>query len=90
MQAMIAAGFRLEEYAVMRYLLDGVGAAHVKLLIADADMLHVPLDDALRQKEIDWEAPRPDTGFQGGGWGSSRACLFSGLSVAQQVHVFCP
>ena len=43
MQAMIAAGFRLEEYAVMRYLMDGVGAAHVKLLITDDNMLQVVL-----------------------------------------------
>lgn len=85
MQAMIAAGFRLEEYAVMRYLMDNVGASNVKLLIADENMLHTPLDAALASPEIDWESPRPEDGIQGGGWGSTRACIFSGLSVAQQV-----
>ena len=89
MQAMIAAGFRLEEYAVMRYLMDGVGAAHVKLLIADDSMLQKPLDEALAQPEIDWEKPRAEEGIQGGGWGSTRACIFSGLSVAQQVRFSC-
>ena len=68
--------------------MDGVGAAHVKLLVADDDMLQAPLDAALGSPEIDWEAPRAEDGVQGGGWGSVRACIFSGLSVAQQASFY--
>lgn len=84
-QAIIAAGFRLEEYAMLRYLLDGIDASHVKVLVADEQLLYSTLDDALATPEINWEEPRPENWIKGGGWGSSRVCLFSGLSVAQQV-----
>lgn len=84
-QAIIAAGFRLEEYAVIRCTLDAIGAPHLKLLIAEEKLLHSDLSTALTMPEIDWQAPRPPDWIQGGAWGSKRAILFSGLSVAQQV-----
>eukprot|EP00892_Ulva_mutabilis_P009346 jgi/Ulvmu1/6784/UM030_0122.1 len=83
-EAIIAAGFRLEEYAAIRCTLDAVGASHLKLLIADEELLHSNLDTALRMPEIDWQQPRPPDWIQGGAWGTRRVVLFSGLSVAQQ------
>ena len=87
MQAIIAAGFRLEEYAVIRCTLDAVGASHLKLLIAEEELLHSTLDTALAMDEIDWQQPRPPAWIQGGAWGTRRVILFSGLSVAQQVKL---
>lgn len=85
MQAIIAAGFRLEEYAIIRCTLDAIGASQLKLLIAEEKLLHSNLDTALTMPEIDWQMPRPPDWIQGGAWGSKRVILFSGLSVAQQV-----
>jgi hypothetical protein len=71
---------------MLRYLLDGIDAAHVKVLVADETMLYSTLDDALATNEIDWAQPRPENWIKGGGWGASRVCLFAGLSIAQQVR----
>lgn len=89
MQAVIAAGFRLEEYAIIRCTLDAIGAPTLKLLIADEKLLYSDLATALTTPEIDWQSPRPPHWIQGGAWGSKRVILFSGLSVAQQVRISC-
>jgi hypothetical protein len=85
-QALLAAGFRIEEYAMMRALLDHLGAKHVKVIICNEKILFSPQSVALQEREIDWQSPRIDGLGGGGGWGSHRAILFGGLSLAQQVR----
>jgi hypothetical protein len=77
-QALILAGFRAEEYAVVRATLDSLGAHPVKVLAASDEMLYGSLDAALQEQEIDWSAPRPPEWIRGGTWGSQRTILFSG------------
>jgi hypothetical protein len=86
MQAIVVTGFRIEEYAMIRYMLDAIQASHVKVIIADEQMLYSTQDLAIHSEEIDWEQPRPQEWAQGGAWGSQRVCMFSGLSIAQQVR----
>jgi hypothetical protein len=77
-QALILAGFRAEEYAVVRATLDSLGAQQVKVLPASDDMLNNSLEAALEAQEVDWSAPRPPEWIMGGTWGSQRTVLFSG------------
>jgi hypothetical protein len=42
-------------------------------------MLQGTVAGALATPEIDWTQPRPDGWLMGGGWGSQRTVLFSGL-----------
>lgn len=79
------AGFRAEEYAMARAILDSVGASAVKVLPATDEMLAGPVSAAVRADELDWSAPRPADWIRGGAWGSQRVVLFSGLPVAAQV-----
>jgi len=74
----VLAGFRAEEYAVIRATLDSLGAHHVKVLPASNDMLNNSVDLALQEPEVDWSAPRPPEWILGGNWGSQRTILFSG------------
>ena len=46
-----------------------------------AEMLHMPLQAALAMPEPLWEQPRTLDAAQGGGWGSQRVALFSGLRL---------
>jgi hypothetical protein len=85
MQAVLAAGFRIEEYAMIRAILDSLNAPHIKVIICDDQILHLPQRDAVAAPEPAWEAPRVDESG-GGGWGSQRAALFSGVSAAAQVR----
>lgn len=78
-QAVVMAGFRAEEYAMARHLLDAMGAHTVKVLPCTEAMLHGSLGEALAVPEVDWEQPRPPDWLLGGGWGSQRSMLFSGL-----------
>jgi hypothetical protein len=87
MQAVVAAGFRIEEYAMIRVLLDELHAEHVKVIIGDHETLLKPQSEVLDLPEIDWAARRGPRQGGGGGWGSQRAILFSGLSIAQQVRI---
>jgi hypothetical protein len=80
------AGFRAEEYAMARALLDSLGADRVKVLPATQSMLAGPVGAAVREPEADWSAPRPADWIQGGAWGSQRCILFSGLPVSAQVR----
>lgn len=70
---------------MMRALLDHVGAEHVKVIICNEKILFSPQSVALQEEEIEWQSPRIDELGGGGGWGSHRAILFGGLSLAQQV-----
>jgi hypothetical protein len=80
-QALILAGFRAEEYAVVRATLDSLGAHQVKVLPASDDMLNNSLEAALTAPEVDWSAPRPPEWIRGGTWGSQRTVLFSGMCI---------
>lgn len=88
-QALVMAGFRAEEYAMARALLDAVGADSVKVLPATNEMLNGPVEAAIHEQEVDWGAPRPADWIRGGAWGSQRVILFSGLPVAAQVKGLC-
>lgn len=85
LQALLAAGFRLNEYAALRAVLDALHARHIKVLVCDAALLDTPVAAAAATAEMDWTAPRPPNAAGGGGWGSQRAILFTGLTVAAQV-----
>ncbi len=65
---------------MIRVVLDSAGADAVKLVVAGNDTLYMPAEAALHLPEPDWEQPRQlsDIGY-GGGWGSQRTILFSGL-----------
>jgi hypothetical protein len=62
---------------------------HVLLQVVPttAEMLHMPLHIALATPEPDWDKPRAPDAAQGGGWGSQRVALFSGLRSAPQLGV---
>lgn len=79
LQALLLAGLRLEEVAVTREIMDAIGAAEVKVVPCTADMLHSPLCAALAAPEPQWDKPRLADAALGGGWGSQRVALFSGL-----------
>ncbi len=79
LQALLLAGLRAEEIAVTRAIMDAAGALDVKVLPCTSTMLHAPLAAALQMPEPEWEKPRPGDWTQGGGWGSQRVGLFSGL-----------
>lgn len=42
-------------------------------------MLFESVDETIWAPEVDWSAPRPEAWIRGGGWGSQRVVLFSGL-----------
>jgi hypothetical protein len=80
------AGFRAEEYAIARVLLDTLGAHRVKVLPATQPMLEGSVEAAVHADEVDWGAPRPEGWIMGGAWGSQRTILFSGLPLSAQVR----
>ena len=71
---------------MIRALLDICEAHHVRLIVGDRATLLKPQHQAVREAEVDWAAPRTPLQAGGGGWGSQRAIMFSGLSIAQQVR----
>ena len=83
---LLVAGLRPEEVVRVRELLDEMGGGSVKLLCADAAALSLPLLTALRRAEPDWGAPRPPDP-PGGGVGSVRCLLFSGLDTGEKSAV---
>jgi hypothetical protein len=82
---MVMAGFRAEEYVMVRVMLDTLGAHDVKVLPVLPAMLEGTVAAAAGAPEVDWGAPRPEEWVRGGAWGSQRAVLFSGLSLPTQV-----
>ena len=84
-QGVLLAGFRLEEYAIVRAMLDQVGAAHVKVVPCSQRLLYATQAEALAEPEPNWEGARQEEWMRGGAWGSKRVALFSGLSIATQV-----
>lgn len=79
MQAVVLAGFKAEECAIIRCTLDAAGASSVKVLPCTQDTLYQTVDIALQEPEVDWSQPRPDHWGLGRDWGSQRVILFSGL-----------
>ncbi|KAL6752564.1 hypothetical protein V8C86DRAFT_2439210 [Haematococcus lacustris] len=94
-QAIILAGFPLGEPGMVRQMLDAVGAAAIKVLpISGSEALHESVDAVLWAPEQDWAAPRHVADLRGeadplggGGWGSQRAVLFSGISIKVQATI---
>jgi hypothetical protein len=84
-QAVLLAGFRAEEVVIARVVLDAAGGEAVKVVPVTGDMLHMELREALQAPEPDWEQPRPPDAPRGGGWGSQRALLISGLGCVPQL-----
>lgn len=58
----------------------------VQVVPTTAAMLHMPLHMALATPEPDWGQPRAPDAAQGGGWGSQRVALFSGLRSAPHAR----
>ena len=81
-QAVILAGFKSEESAMIRGALDLANAVQIKVLPCTQDMLHMPLVRALEEEELDWSLSRPKNLPQGREWGSQRAVLISGMRWA--------
>ncbi|GIL58408.1 hypothetical protein Vafri_13539, partial [Volvox africanus] len=86
-EAVVVAGFRPEEHGVVRALLDSAGGHVVKVLPVTESMLYGTVDEAVHLAEQDWAAPRVPDGPRGGGWGSQRTVLFSGLGLPAQLTV---
>ena len=79
MQAVVLAGFKAEECAIIRCTLDAAGADAVKVLPCTKNTLYQTVNVALQEPEVDWSQPRPDHWGLGRDWGSQRVILFSGL-----------
>lgn len=86
LQALLLAGFRLEEFVMVRVMLDTIGLHDVRVVPLTDALLHALQGQVLHAEEPDWESPRQMHQFPLGAWGSQRACLFSGLSIAKQVR----
>ena len=66
---------------MVRVVLDAAGGQGVKVAHVTSQQLQLPQDEVLHSaKEPDWESPRPEDWGLGGGWGSQRVLLASGLS----------
>ena len=76
---MTLAGFKVEEGAMIRCVLDAAGFDAVKVLPCTPDMLYMTLEHGVNEPEADWSQPRPDNWGRGREWGSQRVILFSGL-----------
>ncbi|CAL5227845.1 g10877 [Coccomyxa viridis] len=83
--AVVLAGFRAEEPAMVRAILDAAGGREVKVIPCDDAMLYEPLSRAVSLPEPNWEQPRPEGWTRGGAWGSQRTVLFSGMKLAAQA-----
>ena len=75
------AGFRGDEYAMTRALLDYAGGQEIRVLPCTQDMLQGTVGQAIHSEEVDWTLPPPKDWIQGGGYGSQRTILFSGRSL---------
>ena len=64
-------------------MLTGVSCRHQ----ASRELLTAPLAEALRAPEPDWSAPRPVEVAYGGGFGTPRVVLFSGLDTGERSAV---
>lgn len=82
LQAVLMAGFQIEEYAMTRAVLDEAGATAIKVLPVTPHMLTSSVGQAIHEEEVDWAQPRPDNWVHGGAVGAQRTILFSGEASA--------
>ncbi|KAK9842709.1 hypothetical protein WJX74_001032 [Apatococcus lobatus] len=87
LEAVLMAGFRPEEVAMARVVLDTYGGEAVKVAPCSPAMLHGPVSAALEVIEPDWTQPAPEGWLSGSSWGTQRTILFSGLNPAAQSAV---
>lgn len=73
------AGFKAEECAIIRCILDSAGSALVKVIPCTSDMLYLSVKTGMNEPEVDWSQPRPENWGRGREWGSQRVILFSGV-----------
>ena len=78
-QALLLAGFYIEELATVRQLLDQVGADSVRVLPSTPAALHEPVAAALAAPQPAWDRPVSPEWMHGGGWGQQRMVLMAGL-----------
>ena len=70
-ESVVLAGFRAEEAAIARALLDSAGGQSIKVLPCTNEMLYGSVDEAVWASESDWGSPRPQSWDQGGAaWGA--------------------
>ncbi|KAK9841906.1 hypothetical protein WJX84_002200 [Apatococcus fuscideae] len=86
-EAVLLAGFRSEEIAMVRIILDSYGGQAVKVVPCTPALLHAPVSKALVAPEPNWNQPAPQAWLSGSTWGSQRTILFSGLNPAAQSAV---
>lgn len=58
--------------------MDQLGWEAARAIPVTTPMLYRPVSEALQQPEPAWDEPRTEN-WQGGGWGSERILLFSGM-----------
>lgn len=83
---MFLAGFRAEEMPHVRLLIDKLGGSEVPVIPITSEMTKRKVKDILYEEEMDWSQPRP-SGVLGGGDGSERCILFSGLDAGERATV---
>ncbi|BDA46139.1 hypothetical protein COCOBI_08-2310 [Coccomyxa sp. Obi] len=83
--AVVLAGFRAEELAMVRAILDSAGGQAVKVIPVKEELLYEKMSTAIHLPEPDWEKARPVDWTRGGAWGSQRTILFSGMKLAAQA-----
>ncbi|EIE24175.1 hypothetical protein COCSUDRAFT_41460 [Coccomyxa subellipsoidea C-169] len=83
--AVVLAGFRAEEFAMVRAILDSAGGHAVKVIPVKDELLYEKMSTAIHLPEPDWGAARPQGWTRGGAWGSQRTILFSGMKLAAQA-----
>ncbi|GAX77278.1 hypothetical protein CEUSTIGMA_g4724.t1 [Chlamydomonas eustigma] len=86
-EAAVFAGFRPEEVAMARAILDSAGGNEIKVLMCTDEMLVGSVEAALWEEEVDWSQPRPQMWNQGRAWGSQKTLMFSGLSIKAQATI---
>jgi len=84
--AVFLAGFRAEEMPHVRLLIDKLGGTEVPVIPITSEMTKRKVKDILYEEEMDWSQPRPSN-VLGGGDGSERCILFSGLDAGERATV---
>ena len=56
----LLAGFRIEELAIVRVLLDSAGGQVVKVIPVSSEMMTLPVRDVVDLPEPEWDKPRPE------------------------------
>ena len=81
-KAVALCGFRPEECAQFRLLLDELGGREYKVLACNrAEIMHGTVREAISAPEVDWERPRESDLIGFPSPGSPRCIIFSGLAL---------